>query len=152
MFLIFLPVSTPTTLMHAGRYYSLKQTLHWTRKSIFIFIFTTTIPVILYEFVGIKWIAIPWFPIAIIGTAVAFYLGFKNFWVWVALLHVTTFGLFCWAGHCGSSLTHSWCWVHFWCGGATVPSACLITFDPAGASPPLGAVSPPHLNCALQLC
>lgn len=78
MFLIFLPVSTPTTLMHAGRYYSLKQTLHWTRKSIFIFIFTTTIPVILYEFVGIKWIAIPWFPIAIIGTAVAFYLGFKN--------------------------------------------------------------------------
>ncbi len=25
-----------------------------------------------------KWLAIPWVPISVIGTAVAFYLGFKN--------------------------------------------------------------------------
>ena len=33
---------------------------------------------ILYEVVGLCWISIPWIPIALIGTAVAFYLGFKN--------------------------------------------------------------------------
>jgi putative membrane protein len=33
---------------------------------------------VLYKYVGWHWIAIPWVPIAVIGTAVAFYLGFKN--------------------------------------------------------------------------
>lgn len=32
----------------------------------------------LYNIVGWTWIKIPWVPIALIGTAVAFYLGFKN--------------------------------------------------------------------------
>lgn len=64
--------------MHIGRTYSLFQTLHWTRKYILIFVFTSTIPVLLYELVGLHWITVPWLPIALIGTAVAFYLGFKN--------------------------------------------------------------------------
>lgn len=34
--------------------------------------------VLLYQYADWKWIAIPWMPIAVIGTAVAFYLGFKN--------------------------------------------------------------------------
>lgn len=33
---------------------------------------------LLYKFLGWHWVAIPWVPIALIGTAVAFYLGFKN--------------------------------------------------------------------------
>lgn len=33
---------------------------------------------VLYNIVGWEWITIPWLPIALIGTAVAFYLGFKN--------------------------------------------------------------------------
>lgn len=64
--------------MHVGRNYTLFQTLNWTRRSILIFIFSSTIPVILYKPLGITWITIPWIPIALIGTAVAFYLGFKN--------------------------------------------------------------------------
>lgn len=32
----------------------------------------------LYNFAGWTWIKIPWVPIALVGTAVAFYLGFKN--------------------------------------------------------------------------
>ncbi len=32
----------------------------------------------LYYYTHWKWLAIPWVPISIIGTAVAFYLGFKN--------------------------------------------------------------------------
>ncbi|MCB0793741.1 MAG: hypothetical protein KDB88_03310 [Flavobacteriales bacterium] len=31
-----------------------------------------------YEWVGDEWVPIPWLPISIIGTAVAFYVGFKN--------------------------------------------------------------------------
>jgi len=31
-----------------------------------------------YEFLHLKWIAIPWVSIGIIGTAVSFYIGFKN--------------------------------------------------------------------------
>jgi len=33
---------------------------------------------LLYEFTHWKWMAIPWLPISVIGTAVAFYVGFKN--------------------------------------------------------------------------
>lgn len=32
----------------------------------------------LYELTHSTWLAVPWFPITIIGTALAFYLGFKN--------------------------------------------------------------------------
>ena len=32
----------------------------------------------LFEFVNLQWLVIPWVPFSIIGTAVAFYIGFKN--------------------------------------------------------------------------
>jgi len=31
-----------------------------------------------YEYTGWEWMKIPWFPLSVIGTAVAFYVGFKN--------------------------------------------------------------------------
>jgi len=37
-----------------------------------------TIPTICYVVLGWKWLAIPWLPIALLGTAVAFVVGFKN--------------------------------------------------------------------------
>ena len=37
------------------------------------------VAVCVYEFTGLaEWLAIPWLPVSLIGTAVAFYLGFKN--------------------------------------------------------------------------
>lgn len=33
---------------------------------------------LLYEFTQWHWISIPWLPLSVIGTAVAFYIGFKN--------------------------------------------------------------------------
>ncbi len=36
------------------------------------------IPVILYEVFNLKWLHLPWLPIALIGTAVAFVVGFQN--------------------------------------------------------------------------
>ena len=38
----------------------------------------STFVVFIYEFFGTEWIQIPWLPISVIGTAVAFYIGFKN--------------------------------------------------------------------------
>jgi len=32
----------------------------------------------LYEFLPVHWLAIPWLPLSVIGTAVAFYVGSKN--------------------------------------------------------------------------
>jgi len=33
---------------------------------------------LLFEFTHVEFLAIPWFPISVVGTAVAFYIGFKN--------------------------------------------------------------------------
>jgi ion channel-forming bestrophin family protein len=37
-----------------------------------------TFALIIYDYLGWKWVAIPWLPVSLIGTAVAFYVGFKN--------------------------------------------------------------------------
>ncbi len=64
--------------MHAGRHYSIKQFLLWTRRDFYWLFALGTVPVLLYQYAGCKWIAIPWVPIAMIGTAAAFIVGFKN--------------------------------------------------------------------------
>lgn len=64
--------------MHAGQKFSLKEVILWTRREIFIFLVLATIPVVLYELFGMSWISITWLPIALLGTAVAFLIGFKN--------------------------------------------------------------------------
>lgn len=64
--------------MHSGRKYSLKEFILWTRDDIYKLITIATIPTILYQVFDLKFIAIPWFPIALIGTAAAFIVGFKN--------------------------------------------------------------------------
>jgi len=64
--------------MHAGRQYTLKEFLIWTRRDIYWIFGLTLIPTLLYKFAGWTWLAVPWVPIAMIGTAVAFIVGFKN--------------------------------------------------------------------------
>lgn len=63
--------------MHAGRHYSLKEVLFWTRRELFLLLLLATIPTVLYAVFDLK-ITLPWLPIALIGTAVAFVVGFKN--------------------------------------------------------------------------
>lgn len=63
--------------MHTGRSYPLKTLLKWTMKFILLFMVISAIPVLIHHQFG-DFIVIPWLPIALIGTAVAFYLGFKN--------------------------------------------------------------------------
>jgi putative membrane protein len=54
------------------------MTIFWSRKGLYYGAFTGLVAVILYEVACLKWMAVPWQPVALIGTALAFYLGFKN--------------------------------------------------------------------------
>jgi putative membrane protein len=64
--------------MHAGRRFTLREVLNWTRRDITWFLFLSLVPTVLYAGLGWTWLTIPWVPIALVGTAVAFVTGFKN--------------------------------------------------------------------------
>ncbi len=64
--------------MHAGRRFTLSQVVYWTRRDIYVFAVVACIPTSLYYFFDIKWLVIPWVAIALVGTAAAFLVGFKN--------------------------------------------------------------------------
>lgn len=64
--------------MHAGKSYSLKELLFWTRRHIYKFVAIAVVPTVLYQVCGWTWIALPWTVVAFLGTATAFIVGFKN--------------------------------------------------------------------------
>ena len=64
--------------MHTKKTYSIKQMIWWTRFETLFFIVLITILVSVYYFFELHWIKIPWTPLALIGTAVAFVIGFQN--------------------------------------------------------------------------
>ena len=64
--------------MHAGRSFRLKEILYWTRRETLVFLALSSTVTALYALQGWTWIAVPWVPVALIGTAVAFITGFKN--------------------------------------------------------------------------
>lgn len=64
--------------MHSGKHYSFKEVIIWTRRDVFALLLVAAIPTVIYDLCECKWIALPWLPIALLGTAVAFMVGFKN--------------------------------------------------------------------------
>ena len=64
--------------MHTGQRYKNIELLLWTRKNLIKIFILSLIPVLLYHFLGWKWLAIPWSVVALLGTATAFIVGFKN--------------------------------------------------------------------------
>lgn len=64
--------------MHIGRNYTFKEVILWTRRDIFRLLILAAIPTILYQQFHWQWLTLPWLPIALLGTAVAFVIGFKN--------------------------------------------------------------------------
>jgi len=64
--------------MYTKPRYSLKDMLLWTRGDALVLLAISAVPVILYEFMGLKWLHLPWLPVALIGTAVAFIISFQN--------------------------------------------------------------------------
>ena len=63
--------------MHAGKHYSLGEVVYWTRREIFVLLLLGAVPTVSHQVWDVK-LTIPWVPIALIGTAVAFIVGFKN--------------------------------------------------------------------------
>lgn len=64
--------------MHVGKSYKLFEFLIWTRRNIFSLFLLGAIPTVLYQVFGFKWLFIPWQVVALLGTATAFIVGFKN--------------------------------------------------------------------------
>ncbi len=57
---------------------TLAQIWFFGKKNIIITTLMSSVVVLLYQYFDIKFIAIPFLPVSMIGTAVAFYVGFKN--------------------------------------------------------------------------
>lgn len=64
--------------MHIGSHYKIRTFLFWTRRNIFWLLIVAIVPTVLYAVFGFEWLAIPWQPVALVGTAAAFIAGFKN--------------------------------------------------------------------------
>jgi len=64
--------------MHTGNNYTLKEFLYWTRDIILYVFVLGLVTTVLFQLLDWHWLAIPWVPIALIGTAAAFIVGFKN--------------------------------------------------------------------------
>ena len=64
--------------MYIKKTYTAFQMAWWTRFETLAFIFIISAWVAAYFFLDIAWLKIPWTPLALIGTAVAFVIGFQN--------------------------------------------------------------------------
>jgi len=64
--------------MHAGRRFTLRQVIYWTRRDIQFFVIYSIVITSLYFFLHLNWLIIPWVAIGLVGTAAAFLIGFKN--------------------------------------------------------------------------
>jgi ion channel-forming bestrophin family protein len=64
--------------MYVQRRFPLKAVLIWTKRELIFFTILATAVTILYELLNIKWLQVPLTPVGLIGTAVAFMVGFQN--------------------------------------------------------------------------
>ena len=64
--------------MYTRRIFPVAGVIKWTRRHIFLFLILATIPVFLFDVAGLKWLHVPWLPLGVLGTAVAFIVSFKN--------------------------------------------------------------------------
>ena len=91
--------------MFIKKTYSAFEMAIWTRFETFLFFGIVLVWVCAYYFLGLEWLKIPWTPLALIGTAVAFVIGFQNnsaygrIWearkIWGGIVNTSrTFGMF----------------------------------------------------------
>lgn len=63
--------------MHTGRRYTPYEFFRWTLRDSLTLLLLAAVPTVLYA-AGFHFIALPWQPVAVLGTALAFIVGFKN--------------------------------------------------------------------------
>ncbi len=64
--------------MHIKKIYTASEMAWWTRFETFLFLGIIIAWVAVHYFLDLHWLKIPWTPLALIGTAVAFVIGFQN--------------------------------------------------------------------------
>lgn len=64
--------------MFVKRIFPIKTVIIWSKRYIILFFVLGIIPVFLFDVIGLKWLHVPWLPLGVLGTAVAFITGFKN--------------------------------------------------------------------------
>ena len=64
--------------MHTGKRYRLLELLAWTRRETLAMTVIAVVPIVVSAAFGWRWLEIPWVPIAMLGTASAFTVGFRN--------------------------------------------------------------------------
>ncbi len=64
--------------MYTGKEFKFELLWHFARKNLFRTFVVSLVAVLLYKVLGFTFVAVPFLPIGTIGTAVAFYIGFKN--------------------------------------------------------------------------
>ncbi len=65
------------TVMHTGKRFSPLEFARWTFHDTYWLLLIAAVPTVLYV-LGARFLTVPWQPVAIVGTAVAFIVGFKN--------------------------------------------------------------------------
>lgn len=64
--------------MHTGKRYRLRELLVWTKRETLFMTAVAIVPTLLSAGFGWRWLEVPWVPIAMLGTASAFTVGFRN--------------------------------------------------------------------------
>lgn len=64
--------------MYTQRRFPFKGMLKWTKRELIFFVGMASVFTILYELLGVKWLQVPLTPVGLIGTAVAFMVGFQH--------------------------------------------------------------------------
>ena len=64
--------------MHVGHSYKITEFILWTRRPIYLLTAISVIFVVLYQVLELRWLAIPWGVVFMLGTTVALMAGFKN--------------------------------------------------------------------------
>ncbi|GAB5554537.1 MAG: bestrophin family ion channel [Saprospiraceae bacterium] len=91
--------------MYTKKVFGAKDMAKWTRFETILFFIIIMAVVAIYYFFDLTWLKIPWTPLALIGTAVAFVIGFQNnsaygrIWearkIWGGIVNSSrTFGMF----------------------------------------------------------
>ncbi len=91
--------------MYTKKTYRAVDMALWTRFETLLFLGLGALWVALYYFLELEWLKVPWTPLALIGTAVAFVIGFQNnaaygrIWearkIWGGIVNTSrTFGMF----------------------------------------------------------
>ncbi|SDC99756.1 putative membrane protein [Cupriavidus sp. YR651] len=64
--------------MHLGKSYTLPEFIIWSRRQLYALLACGALPIVLYQFLGLKWLSIPLSVVVLLGTATSFIVGFKN--------------------------------------------------------------------------